>query len=223
MDLAPAGALVHRLERRIRAGIGQEMGTVQAQSDLAGGRARARLGRAVHIALLTTIAVLDRIADLPFLCGGQAQSGHKGATGVHGTVESIWDTRILTGQHCGLSVPSSSGRSLQPCCCVCHCCSSNLSVPSSSGRSLQPKSFWPTAAGWHLSVPSSSGRSLQPLIFCPVFNDIRGHAARISRKPPICSKWPEVCESLASESVALICATAHHRRNPLLFQKISPQ
>ena len=175
MDLAPAGALVHRLERRIRAGIGQEMGTVQAQSDLAGGRARARLGRAVHIALLTTIAVLDRIADLPFLCGGQAQSGHKGATGVHGTVESIWDTRILTGQHCGLS------------------------------------------------VPSSSGRSLQPLIFCPVFNDIRGHAARISRKPPICSKWPEVCESLASESVALICATAHHRRNPLLFQKISPQ
>ncbi len=65
-----------------------------------------------------------------------------------------------------ISVPSSSGRSLQPRLGMERQAWRGISVPSSSGRSLQRAIPAPVIADGAISVPSSSGRSLQLARLC---------------------------------------------------------
>src|SRR5579875_2820145 len=61
-----------------------------------------------------------------------------------------------------ISVPSSSGKSLQQSWCSIRSMGAHISVPSSSGKSLQlPFRFAPWQEPLPISVPSSSGKSLQ--------------------------------------------------------------
>ena len=79
-----------------------------------------------------------------------------------GEVSSTCPTQVLVTGF-GLSVPSSSGKSLQPRRLYHLDRRSGLSVPSSSGKSLQRYAFTVRSlASCVLSVPSSSGKSLQP-------------------------------------------------------------
>jgi len=61
----------------------------------------------------------------------------------------------------GVSVPSSSGNSLQPALAVHAGITTTVSVPSSSGNSLQQRHPGELRPQAHVSVPSSSGNSLQ--------------------------------------------------------------
>src|SRR5579883_2918797 len=62
-----------------------------------------------------------------------------------------------------ISVPSSSGKSLQPSTDRGRLARAHISVPSSSGKSLQRIGSYRRRAGASISVPSSSGKSLQRL------------------------------------------------------------
>src|SRR5579875_3173932 len=66
-------------------------------------------------------------------------------------------------QEAMISVPSSSGKSLQPPNETITGAENYISVPSSSGKSLQPPILSSRAQReYRISVPSSSGKSLQP-------------------------------------------------------------
>ena len=123
-----------------------------------------------------------------------------------------------------LSVPSSSGKSLQRITGFERLTITRLSVPSSSGKSLQrqPQSSFmaltdrlsvPSSSGRslqrlrltscqlirsYLSVPSSSGRSLQPLAMSNRINSLQVVLTRILRNSLNCAKIAEVCEKFSA-------------------------
>jgi hypothetical protein len=71
-----------------------------------------------------------------------------------------------------------------------------LSVPSSSGNTLQRgHEFTDERGGRSLSVPSSSGNTLQPLFIPRRFNDLQAAFYQIFRNGLICRKTRQVCEN----------------------------
>src|SRR5579884_1837730 len=70
----------------------------------------------------------------------------------------------------------------------------SISVPSSSGKSLQRQVIGPLIDSIIISVPSSSGKSLQPLGSAFIFSVIQAATKRVFRKLHFCKKSGEVCE-----------------------------
>ncbi len=95
---------------------------------------------------------------------GKQRSQHGFQSPLHrGRVFNVFFIEVTELQFFILSVPSSSGKGLQPGCRLLDsACNLRLSVPSSSGKGLQPHSrLLLSSLRFLLSVPSSSGKGLQ--------------------------------------------------------------
>src|SRR5579884_3590608 len=123
-----------------------------------------------------------------------------------------------------ISVPSSSGKSLQPSTDRGRLARAHISVPSSSGKSLQRIGSYRRRAGASISVPSSSGKSLQPTKSSTHFRLLSisvpsssGKSLQHDLEFLTGEQWPDFSPLFIGEITSTRCAT-HQTTTILRFQ-----